>query len=451
VHDLPGAEGLNVTFNQFSGYIDVSSTKKLHYWFYEAETDKEDAPLTFWTNGGPGCSGLLGAMTEQGPFRPNKDLNLELNPYAWNKVSNMVFIEAPCCVGFSYSTDPENDCKTGDDQTANDNYLLIQGFLTRFPEYAKSDLYISSESYGGHYMPTLAKQIVDQNTAGNYPNLNFKGFAVGNPYTNFYTGTPSGITTYWGHQLVAQPTYSKWEKNCIGKSEAKENMELCESLMTAMFKQVSRLVNPYALDYPVCTEDSAAARGRAQRRFMMSFLLAENSDEVRAAVGLDQPHEQMTSSGYEPCEDDYTTSYLNRADVKEALHVKGDIDWEECSYKLKYSTRDSTSDMTSYYNYLIDGDFGLNILVYSGDDDSVCSTEGTQSWIWDLGYNPVSRGNTWDTYVVDGQLGGYYTLFEGNLGFLTVHKAGHEVPTYQPKVALDLFTKYLSGEWFNPQ
>jgi len=42
--------------------------------------------------------------------------------------------------------------------------------------------------------------------------------------------------------------------------------------------------------------------------------------------------------------------------------------------------------MTSYYNYLIDGNFGLNILVYSGDDDDVCATIGTQSWIWRLGY-----------------------------------------------------------------
>ena len=42
--------------------------------------------------------------------------------------------------------------------------------------------------------------------------------------------------------------------------------------------------------------------------------------------------------------------------------------------------------MTPYYNYLIDGKFGLNLLVYSGDDDDVCATVGTQSWIWDLGY-----------------------------------------------------------------
>ena len=48
--------------------------------------------------------------------------------------------------------------------------------------------------------------------------------------------------------------------------------------------------------------------------------------------------------------------------------------------------KDRHDDMTPYYNYLIDGNYGLNILVFSGDDDDVCATIGTQDWIWGLGY-----------------------------------------------------------------
>lgn len=33
-----------------------------------------------------------------------------------------------------------------------------------------------------------------------------------------------------------------------------------------------------------------------------------------------------------------------------------------------------------------DSGYGLDILVYSGDDDSQCATVGTQDWIWSLGY-----------------------------------------------------------------
>lgn len=114
----------------------------------ESTGNPSEDPLTFWTNGGPGCSGLLGFFTEMGPFRPNKDLTLSLNPYSWNKLSNMVFIESPCGVGFSYSNDAL-DYSTGDQTTATDNYWLIKAFLQRFPEYLNNSLYIASESYGG--------------------------------------------------------------------------------------------------------------------------------------------------------------------------------------------------------------------------------------------------------------------------------------------------------------
>jgi serine carboxypeptidase-like clade 2 len=73
-------------------------------------------------------------------------------------------------------------------------------------------------SYGGHYMPTLAQKIVNENTAATNPHLNFKGFAVGNPATTFYSTIPASIDTYWGHQLVAKPTYDKYYADCIVKA-----------------------------------------------------------------------------------------------------------------------------------------------------------------------------------------------------------------------------------------
>ena len=114
VLNLPGAEKLDVNFNQFSGYLNINGTKNNHYWLVESTNNPATDPVAFWTNGGPGCSGLLGFLTEQGPFRTdNKDLTLSANPYSWNTVANMVFIEAPCGVGFSYSDNPDVDYQTG--------------------------------------------------------------------------------------------------------------------------------------------------------------------------------------------------------------------------------------------------------------------------------------------------------------------------------------------------
>ena len=127
VKDLPGTENLDISFNHFSGYLSIpglsgSLTKHMHYWLVESSNDPSSDPLAFWTNGGPvhtytpqhvscrdnhviflplllfspqGCSGLIGMLTEQGPFRPNADMTISLNKYAWNTVSNMVFIESP--------------------------------------------------------------------------------------------------------------------------------------------------------------------------------------------------------------------------------------------------------------------------------------------------------------------------------------------------------------------
>lgn len=121
----------------------------MHYWFVESSSPTAATdPVAFWTNGGPGCSGLLGFLTEQGPFRPNADMTLSYNPYSWNTIANMVFIEAPCGVGFSYSSaeDTTEDYKMDDAETAADNYELIQQFMKRFPDLASNDLYITSES-----------------------------------------------------------------------------------------------------------------------------------------------------------------------------------------------------------------------------------------------------------------------------------------------------------------
>lgn len=103
IESLPNAPAL--LSNQFSGYLKISSTKRIHYFYVESEGDPASDPVIFWTNGGPGCSGLLGLFTEMGPWRANEYGGLTRNPYAWTKHASMVFLEQPIGVGFSYSTD----------------------------------------------------------------------------------------------------------------------------------------------------------------------------------------------------------------------------------------------------------------------------------------------------------------------------------------------------------
>ena len=185
---------------------------------------------------------------------------------------------------------------------------------------------------GGHYMPTLAKQIVDANAAGSNPPLNFKGFAVGNPFTTVWSGIPASLETMWGHQVIAYPTWKSYQTECVEKKIP--NLQSCEKLLIEMYQQMGDL-NPYALDYPVCVSDEIASKWREQRNWFMHNLLnmQHSSSALRASIG------GMSLKGaetYEPCTEDYTIEYLNRPDVKSAMHVKSDIKWTECSYIIKY-------------------------------------------------------------------------------------------------------------------
>jgi hypothetical protein len=40
----------------FSGYLNISDTKHIHYIYVESKNNPASDPLVFWTNGGPGMS-----------------------------------------------------------------------------------------------------------------------------------------------------------------------------------------------------------------------------------------------------------------------------------------------------------------------------------------------------------------------------------------------------------
>lgn len=116
---LPGQP--NVSFQQFSGYVTVNqvSGRALFYWLTEAVHKPLSKPLVVWLNGGPGCSSVAyGASEEIGPFRLNKTASgLYLNKFSWNTEANLLFLETPAGVGFSYSNTSSDLLDTGDRRT----------------------------------------------------------------------------------------------------------------------------------------------------------------------------------------------------------------------------------------------------------------------------------------------------------------------------------------------
>ena len=135
---------------QESGYYDASASKHYFYYLASSRADPMADPVVLWLTGGPGCSSLLAAFTENGPCLvpetgPNAGKAV-YNPYAWNSNATVVWLDQPAGVGFSYGA--ETDKNEAD--VAVDAYAFLQAFFKAHPALAGRPFFVAGESYGGH-------------------------------------------------------------------------------------------------------------------------------------------------------------------------------------------------------------------------------------------------------------------------------------------------------------
>lgn len=149
---------------------------------------------------------MLGLFTEMGPWRPQPNGSLARNPFTWTQKASMVFIEQPAGVGFSFTTDNTLLSSYNDYHASTDNLQVLKAFFQRFPERSSNDLYLSSESYGGHYIPQWTLQVFNDPDSESLRSR-FKGFILGNPYTNYGALSIALANILWGLQLVPQAAW----------------------------------------------------------------------------------------------------------------------------------------------------------------------------------------------------------------------------------------------------
>eukprot|EP01136_Pigoraptor_vietnamica_P004881 Opistho-1_new@35718 len=424
ITSLPGLTN-KLAFRQYAGYVSVDDAhgRNLFYWFTEAETNPATAPLVLWLNGGPGCSSVSGFFTENGPFLVQSDgATIALNDHAWNKVANVLWLESPAGVGFSYS-DTRSDYNTNDLLTAQDAYRFLQNWLERFPQYRNSPFFITGESYAGHYIPNLAKQILDANANGTEKVINLKGFAAGNALTNEPDDFNAPMTFFYTHALISPQDYKAAFDACKGDFTSSD--ATCQDLVNKATQTVGDIDN-YGIYEDICT--AGKVRGHTQA----SLLRAKYFASRRQSANLkEMPYTP-------PCIDDYVQTYINRADVKTAIHAKTSISWSQCTGSINYDFNHGS--MLPLYPQFFDAK--LRVLIYSGDTDGVLPTVGTEGWLARL---PITVTKAWQPWTgSDGQVAGYVTYYD-KLTFLTIKGAGHMVPEFRPIHALDFLTKFLNG------
>lgn len=460
IQELPGLQNASgVAFRQYAGYvtIDAAHNKQLFYWFVESQRRPAEDPLVLWLNGGPGSSSLVGLLTEHGPFRPTRAGGLEPYAHAWNRVANVLYVEAPAGVGFSRSDDP-SDYTTDDQQTAADNYAFLEAWFALFPEYRQHALYLSGESYAGHYIPTLAREILRRDTA---KRLNVAGLLIGDPATHqdwFLRSMPGADAwPYMGflyhHGLVSQAAYESafvsckfaaYMTDCSANFSAKS--PACRAALAAAIKEIPATLDVYNVDADVCltpaftTTATAAFQHTAQWSGLSRHLAAARAAVPRAAA---EPVRYEQDHRVDPCLASYMPAYLNRADVQRALHVEPTV-WKEFG-GIHYGTMDD--DMVPVYRELLNHPRtgAWRILIFSGDFDLCVPFEATQRWVRCLGRPVVRPWHAWT--LASGQVGGNIVEYD-RIAFLTVKGSGHMVPYYTPDKGFAFFQRWIDNQPF---
>ncbi|WVZ71274.1 hypothetical protein U9M48_019877 [Paspalum notatum var. saurae] len=427
---LPG-QPRSPAVSQFSGYVTVDehNGRALFYWFFEAQTLPAEKPLLLWLNGGPGCSSVgYGAASELGPLLVNSNgTGLEFNKFAWNKEANLLFLESPVGVGFSY-TNTTSDLDNIDDRfVAKDTYTFLVNWFNRFPQYKSHDFYISGESYAGHYVPQLAEVVYEHNKhLQANKQINLKGFIVGNAETDDYYDYTGIVEFAWSHSVISDQFYEQVKNVCDFRISP--TTKECSHVMNLLYNIYDE-IDIYNVYAPKCNTDRSA----------VSF----SFDSTVEKKTKGKSKRLRVYSGYDPCYSNYIKAYLNRMDVQKSLHANTsgwikDRRWSLCSYPIFDNYDMEVFSVLPIYSKLVKA--GLRIWVYSGDVDGRVPVIGSRYWVDALGLPIKSQWQPW--YLKD-QVAGRYVEYEG-LTMATVRGAGHTVPQDKPAEALVLINSFLS-------
>jgi cathepsin A (carboxypeptidase C) len=187
-----------------------------------------------WLNGGPGCSSSTGLLFELGPCAiSDEGRNTTHNPHSWNSKANIIFLDQPVAVGYSFAKDDSSVNTTP--VAASDVWAFLQLFLVRHPKYANASFHLAAESYGGHYAPHIASVIHKKNEQFALTPINLASVIIGNGLTDPLIQFAS-VPDY-----ACKGPYPVFEEDSFQCSSLYSKSSTCERLTRACYDFNSRL------------------------------------------------------------------------------------------------------------------------------------------------------------------------------------------------------------------
>jgi len=406
----------NVT--QHVGYITIPGTRgdngvHLWYWFFEARHNPETAPIILWMTGGPGCSSLVALFFENGPYHINPDLSLSINPYSWNEIANVMWIDQPVGTGYSYADSPL-DMVTSEEEMAEDMYQFLQAFYNLYPKYRSLPFFIFGESYAGHYVPALAARVVKGNQDGG-AKINLVSVAIGNGWTDPYSQYGVYADFLYDNNLLDSVSKVTYDDVLYPACEALIDIQQWFSA----FYECNLAMETVLLDAEVQAEHTI------------------NVYDIRKRCDV------------EPLCYDFSLAdqFLVKPDVITALNVTGE-DWTDCATGVHLLLLDDWVESFAFDVALVLAN-NIQVYVYSGMADFVCNYYGGRAWTNGLSWPGQSAFNNapLTNWTVNGQVAGHVKTAKG-FTLIEVENAGHMVPMDQPENALDMVKRILSNQPF---
>jgi cathepsin A (carboxypeptidase C) len=383
--------------DQESGILDLGNGDDMFYWLFNSRQDPSTDPLVIWLTGGPGCSSELALFYENGPYTINDDLSLSRNEFSWNSKANLLYIDQPVGTGFSHARDPTHYARN-EKMVATNFYQFLLKYLAKYPTLSGRDLYITGESYAGHYIPAIADYIVRNPDAS----LNLKGVAIGNGWVDPYLQYPAYAEFAYENKLVGKLAYNV----------LKGAYKLCQGL-------IKTGVWPIALEGCQLTTTSMILTG------FNVYDVRKRCENPPLCYNFDK-----------------LDKFIARKDVREELGVFN-RSWSSCNMIVHtFMLGDWIKNMQSATVNLLENK--IKVLVYSGDKDFICNWRGGEAWTHNLEWEGAEEFksieyNKWN--VNDNASGEFKNV--GNLTFLRVYEAGHMVPMDQPEIALEMLNQFL--------
>lgn len=76
---------------------------------------------------------------------------------SWNNKANLVFLDNP--IGTGYSKGSIFNMPRNEKKVSEHFGIFIEKFYQKYPEFVNRPLYITGESYAGHYIPFIAEYL----------------------------------------------------------------------------------------------------------------------------------------------------------------------------------------------------------------------------------------------------------------------------------------------------